>query len=230
MVDFQSRDTSRGLDDEEDDEDDIEETGADETASEEATTDDETASEEATTDDETASEEADSATESSGADEFGPETLPYAVVTVENGGRVETDATGAAVVDAIEHAGDAVSTRELIAPSYDGVQSTLGTLAGRDDVAAIVTLGGTGISPDDVTVDAAEPLFDKRLPGFGELYRVLSHDFDGTAVVRTRATAGIVDGVPVFCLPDDTAGARRGVEQIVLEEADTIAAEAEQGE
>jgi molybdenum cofactor biosynthesis protein B len=215
MVDFQSRDTSRGLDDEKDDEEDIEETP-----------DDETASEEGTPDDESATPEGDSATESSGADEFGPETLPYAVVTVEDGGRVETDATGAAVVDAIEHAGDAVSTRELIAPSYDGVQSTLATLAGRDDVAAIVTLGGTGIAPDDVTVDAAEPLFDKRLPGFGELYRVLSHDFDGTAVVRTRATAGIVDGVPVFCLPDDTAGARRGVEQIVLEEAETIVADA----
>lgn len=215
MVDFQSRDTSRGLDDEKDDEEDIEETP-----------DDETASEEGTPDDESATPEGDSATESSGADEFGPETLPYAVVTVEDGGRVETDATGAAVIDAIEHAGDAVSTRELIAPSYDGVQSTLATLAGRDDVAAIVTLGGTGISPDDVTVDAAEPLFDKRLPGFGELYRVLSHDFDGTAVVRTRATAGIVDGVPVFCLPDDTAGARRGVEQIVLEEAETIVADA----
>jgi molybdenum cofactor biosynthesis protein B len=215
MVDFQSRDTSRGLDDEKDDEEDIEETP-----------DDETANEEGTPDDESATPEGDSATESSGADEFGPETLPYAVVTVEDGGRVETDATGAAVVDAIEHAGDAVSTRELIAPSYDGVQSTLATLAGRDDVAAIVTLGGTGIAPDDVTVDAAEPLFDKRLPGFGELYRVLSHDFDGTAVVRTRATAGIVDGVPVFCLPDDTAGARRGVEQIVLEEAETIVADA----
>jgi molybdenum cofactor biosynthesis protein B len=215
MVDFQSRDTSRGLDDEKDDEEDIEETP-----------DDETANEEGTPDDESATPEGDSATESSGADEFGPETLPYAVVTVEDGGRVETDATGAAVVDAIEHAGDAVSTRELIAPSYDGVQSTLATLAGRDDVAAIVTLGGTGIAPNDVTVDAAEPLFDKRLPGFGELYRVLSHDFDGTAVVRTRATAGIVDGVPVFCLPDDTAGARRGVEQIVLEEAETIVADA----
>jgi molybdenum cofactor biosynthesis protein B len=217
MVDFQSRDSSRGYgnnSDDADDTDDEAEGAADESTPEEAETDPESP----VSPPETASEE---------ASEFGPETLPFAVVTVENGQSVEEDATGSAVVDAIEHAGEGVSTRELISPSYDGVQTTIGALARRGDVEAIVTLGGTGVSPDDVTVDAAEPLFDKRLPGFGELYRVLSHDFDGTAVVRTRATAGIVDGVPVFCLPGDTGGARRGVEQIVLEEAERIAEEAE---
>ena len=216
MVDFQSRDSSRGYGNNSDDADDDTEAEADT---------DESTPEETETEPERPVSQPE--TESEEAAEFGPETLPFAVVTVENGQSVEDDATGAAVVDAIEHAGEAVSTRELISPSYDGVQTTISALARRGDVEAIVTLGGTGVSPDDVTVDAAEPLFDKRLPGFGELYRVLSHDFDGTAVVRTRTTAGIVDGVPVFCLPGDTAGARRGVEQIVLEEAETIAKEAE---
>jgi molybdenum cofactor biosynthesis protein B len=197
MVDFQSRDTGHGYGDDDDDQDEAVQT------------------------DESVPE-----TESEETSGFGPETLPFAVVTVENGGSVENDATGGAVVEAIERAGDAVSTRELISPSYDSVQSTINSLAGRKDVDAIVTLGGTGVSPEDVTVNAAKKLFDKRLPGFGELYRVLSHDVDGTAVVRTRTTAGIVEGVPVFCLPGDTAGARRGVEQIVLEEAEAIATEA----
>ena len=202
MVDFQSRDTRRGFGDEETDEDaseaddQSEEFSAGETLGESAET------------------------------EYGPGALPFAVMTVTDNGSIESDTTGAAAVDAIEADGDAVATRELISPSYDGVQSTINALTRRDDVDAIVTLGGTGVSPEDVTVDAAEALFDKRLPGFGELYRLLSHDFDGTAVVRTRTTAGIVDGVPVFCLPDDTAGARRGVEQIVLEEAATIVEEA----
>ncbi|WP_302081474.1 MogA/MoaB family molybdenum cofactor biosynthesis protein [Salinibaculum rarum] len=235
MVDFQSRDTSRGYGDEDETEDDDdttetepeEETKPDEeaTTEEEIETDEETVTEEATT---AASAEVESAAAAS-ADEtaaFGPETLPYAVVTVGSERTVEEDATGEVVVDAVEHAGDAVATRELIGSEYDSVQSTVGTLARRKDVSAIVTVGGTGVSPDDVTIDAVEPLFDKHLPGFGELYRVLSHDFDGTAVVRTRATAGIVDGVPVFCLPGDTERARRGVEQIVLEEAEALAEEA----
>lgn len=211
MVDFQSRDTSRGYGDDDDE-------GSAETESSAA-------------EEQTPEESADGSVEAAetGSEEgaeFGPGTLPFAVVTVGNGESIDADATGGAVVDAIEQAGEAVSTRELIAAEYDGVQSTVSTLAGRDDVAAVVTLGGVGVSPTDVTVDAAEPLFDKQLPGFGELYRVLSHDFDGTAVVRTRVTAGIVDGVPVFCLPADAAGARRGVEQIVLEEVESIVEEA----
>jgi molybdenum cofactor biosynthesis protein B len=213
MVDFQSRDTSRGYgNDEESEDSDEEDTEESEQVEESA------AGEEATA---TGESEPAEGSEDETID-FGPETLPYAVVTVANEGTIEGDATGGAVIDAIEHAGDAVVTRELVGSGYDSVQSTVGALTRRKDVAAIVTVGGTGIASDDETVDAVEPLFDKQLPGFGELYRVLSHDFDGTAVVRTRVTAGVLDGVPVFCLPEDTAGARRGVEQIVLEEAEAI--------
>ena len=214
MVDFQSRDTRRGFGD--DDEDKAEEI-ADSTDEESP---DETPSEPTPETERTDEKEPDEEAT------YGPETLPFAVVTVTDDGEIEDDTTGGAIVDAIEHDGDAVATRELIAPSYDGVQSTITALARRDDIEAIVTLGGTGVAPEDVTVDAAKPLFDKQLPGFGELYRVLSHDFEGTAVVRTRTTAGIVDGVPVFCLPGDTESARRGVEQIVLAEAATLAEQA----
>ncbi len=221
MVDFQSRDTSQGYGNTEKKEDSEDEDAVEDEQVEESTGEEESTE---TVDTEPVEEGGEVETM-----EFDSETLPYAVVTVANEGTIEDDATGEAVVDAIEHAGDDVATRELVGSDYDSVQSTVGALVRRKDVAAIVTVGGTGVAPDDETVDAVEPLFDKQLPGFGELYRVLSHDFDGTAVVRTRATAGILDGVPVFCLPGDTAGARRGVEQIVLEEAEAIAEEANNG-
>jgi len=99
-------------------------------------------------------------------------------------------------------------------------------LVGRRDVGALVTVGGTGVEPDDVTVDALEPLFDKRLPGFGELFRILSHDHDGTAVVGTRATAGIIDAVPVFAVPGTVDGATRAVGEVVLPEAEGLADDA----
>ncbi len=175
-------------------------------------------------DEETDSEEATSTDEP--VEEYGPDTLPFAVVTVTSDRTMAEDTTGDIVVDAIETAGEAVATRDLVSPSYDGVQRTLGGLVDRADVEAVVTVGGTGVEPDDVTVDAADDLFEKELPGFGELFRVLSHEQEGTATIRTRTTAGIVDGVPVFCLPGDTVAARRGVEQLVLEEAETIVEEA----
>lgn len=205
MVDFQSRDRRRDRGTTEED---------DESEAESADT----------TDDEPAVAETDEVTD------YDPETLPFGVVTVTADRTIDEDATGDIVVDAIETAGDAVATRELLAPTYDGVQSALATLAERADVEAIVTVGGTGVEPDDVTVDAAEALFDKHLPGFGELFRVLSHEQEGTATIRTRTTAGIIDGVPVFCLPGETVAARRGVEQLVLEEAETLADQASDDE
>jgi len=177
--------------------------------------------------DDPADEEPEAAAEPTATD-YDPGTVPFAVVTVADDRSIAEDETGDAVIEAIEAAGDAVSTRELIGSTYDGVQSTLGTVVKRADVDSVVTVGGTGIEPDDVTVDAASALFDKRLPGFGELFRVISHEQEGTAIVRTRATAGIIDGVPVFCLPGTTEGARRGLTQIVLEEAGVLAEQAAQ--
>lgn len=197
MVDFQSRDTRRGIEDD---------ANSDEQATNSAEEGDSLSR---TVEDETASE---------------PDAIAYAVVTVTDERTVETDSTGEAVVAAIEAAGDVVVTRELLSPSYDGVQHSLDTLVDREDVDAVVTVGGTGVEPDDVTVDAATDLFDTPLPGFGELFRLLSHDHDGSAIVRTRATAGLVDAVPVCCLPGEPTAARRGVEQIVVDEVPEIVA------
>jgi molybdenum cofactor biosynthesis protein B len=208
MVDFQSRDTRRSVEDEDNGDDPASETTTDHENSEETPGADGQATVEEPNDAETAQY---------------PETFTYAVVTVATDRTIEEDTVGTTVVDAIEGTGDTVVTRELLAPDYDGIQQSLAALVDRRDVQAVVTLGGEGVEPDDVTVDAASDLFETELPGFGELFRVLSHDHDGTAVVRTRATAGIVGDVPIFCLPDDSVAARRGVEQIVATEAPDIA-------
>lgn len=144
----------------------------------------------------------------------------YAVLSVGNGQSVETDESGAAVLASIEESGATVATRELIQPSYDGVQSTVRALVNRDDVDAIVTVGGTGVAPDDVTVDALRPLLDKRLPGFGERYRALGDD---AGAIANRSTAGIIDTVPVFAVPNTVEGATTAVERLVVPEAATLA-------
>jgi molybdenum cofactor biosynthesis protein B len=220
MVDFQSRDTKRSMDEDGDDGDESTAKPGDDPADdvETAPPEDETAQ---TADSAASRRQAETVTE-----DYDQDAVTYAVVTVAADRTLSEDPTGDAIVDAITYSDDAVVTRELLEPSYDGVQSAIDSLVDREDVSAVVTTGGTGVEPADVTVDTAEDLFEKHLPGFGELFRVLSHEQEGTAIVRTRTTAGIIDGAPVFCLPGDTTAARRGVEQIVLAEAETLVRQA----
>ena len=96
-------------------------------------------------------------------------------------------------------------------------------VVGRKDVDVAVTTGGTGVTPDDVTVEAVEPLVEKTLPGFGELFRRRSEADIGTRVIATRAFAGVADGVPVFCLPGSEAAVRLGVSEVILPEAGHLA-------
>ncbi|MFB6126846.1 MAG: molybdenum cofactor biosynthesis protein B [Halolamina sp.] len=151
------------------------------------------------------------------------DAVGYAVVTVSSSRSLEDDAAGDAIAAAVEAAGDEVVHRELVTDDYDGVQGTVDTLAGRDDVDCVVTTGGTGVSPDDVTVEAVRPLFGKELPGFGELFRRHSVEEIGTKVVGTRAVAGVVGSTPVFCLPGSENAARLGSEEIITEEAGHLA-------
>ncbi|WP_115865155.1 MogA/MoaB family molybdenum cofactor biosynthesis protein [Halorussus litoreus] len=212
MVDFQSRDTRRRRDDgDEDEAPDPEESG-------------------------TTTEPGRDEGGDHGGDEHGhdPETghdhhahdvdsLGVAVVTVSSSRSLSDDPSGDAVVAGLEEAGHLVVSRDLVADDFDGVQSSVNALVSRDDVDAVVTTGGTGVTPDDVTIEAVTRLFDKELPGFGELFRLLSHDEIGTKVVGTRATAGVADGAVVFCLPGSENAAKLGVEEIIVEEAGHLA-------
>jgi molybdenum cofactor biosynthesis protein B len=156
--------------------------------------------------------------------------LRFAVLTVSSSRGTAEDAAGDTIIEAVEDAGHTVSVRELVNDEYDTVQDTVDRFANRGDTDCVITTGGTGVTPDDVTVEATEPLFDKRLPGFGELFRNLSREEIGTKVVGTRATAGIADGTPVFCLPGSENAVRLGTEEIVLEEAPHLAGLAKRGD
>ncbi|PSP80327.1 molybdenum cofactor biosynthesis protein MoaB [Halobacteriales archaeon QS_4_69_225] len=149
--------------------------------------------------------------------------LGVAVVTVSSSRSLDDDPAGDAIAELVEGAGDEVVIRELVRDEYDGVQDAVDRLVDREDTDCVVTTGGTGVTPDDVTVEAVEPLFEKRLPGFGELFRTLSYEEIGTKVVGTRAVAGVADGVPVFCLPGSENAARLGAGEIIVEEAPHLA-------
>ncbi|RLM57434.1 molybdenum cofactor biosynthesis protein B [Halobellus sp. Atlit-31R] len=151
------------------------------------------------------------------------EALRAAVVTVSTSRTAEDDAAGDAIVAAFEADGHDVTVRDVVDDDFDGVQSLVDRLVDRETVDVVVTTGGTGVTPDDVTVEAVSGLFEKELPGFGELFRRYSESEIGTRVVGTRAAAGIVQGVPVFCLPGSENAARLGSEEIIVPEAPHLA-------
>ncbi|MDS0222115.1 molybdopterin-binding protein [Haloarcula sp. S1AR25-5A] len=157
------------------------------------------------------------------ADTSQEQEVTVAVVTVgtttEDG-----DPTGEAVETALEATGQTVTARERLRGDYDTIQGTVDRLVERDDVAAVVTAGGLGVAPTEQTLEAVHPLFEKALPGFEEVYRSLLFEQRGTGVIAVRATAGIANGTPVFCLPAEPAAARLAIDEIIAAEAPALVA------
>ena len=146
------------------------------------------------------------------------DSIAVAIVTVSSSRSLDEDPSGDHVAAAFEEAGHEVAVRELVPDEYDSVQGTVDRLARRKDTDVVVTTGGTGVTPDDVTPEAVAGLFAKELPGFGELFRRLSQEEIGTRTIGSRATAGIASATPVFCLPGSENAVRLGVDEIVLPE------------
>lgn len=144
------------------------------------------------------------------------ESVAFAVVTVSSSRTLDADDSGDAIVDRIETAGHAVTTRDLVTDDKQAIREQVAGLVDDGAVDAVVTTGGTGLTPDDVTPEAVEDLFDRTIPGFGEQFRDKSVDDVGPHGMLTRATAGIADGTPVFCLPGSEQAAAFGTAELVV--------------
>lgn len=218
MVDFQSRDSRLASDDEADTDT---AGGADEHADEGGRG--EPGRDESSRDESGDGADGSDASHEHGADEhdhhaYDVETVAFGVVTVSSSRSEDDDPSGDAIRSLLDDAGHEVVSRDVVPDDYDRVQGVVDRVVRQDDVDAVVTTGGTGVTPDDVTVEAVRPLCDKRLPGFGELFRRLSYEEIGTRVVGTRAEAGVANGVPIFCLPGSESAVRLGVSEVILPE------------
>jgi molybdenum cofactor biosynthesis protein B len=143
------------------------------------------------------------------------ERIAFGVLTVSSSRTLETDPSGDALADGIDDEGHTVAVRDLVADDERAIRDRVQDVAGRDDVEAVVTTGGTGLTPDDVTPEAVRPLFDREIPGFGEQFRAKSVEDVGPHGMLTRATAGVLDGVPVFCLPGSQQAAAFGMGELI---------------
>ena len=137
------------------------------------------------------------------------------LITISDTRTPETDTSGATIRTLLEAAGHSVIRYQLVKDEPDQIAALVRELAGSD-CQVILTNGGTGIARRDSTFEAIDALIEKRLPGFGELFRMLSYADIGPAAMLSRATAGTVGGTLVFCMPGSTGAVRLALEQLII--------------
>jgi molybdenum cofactor biosynthesis protein B len=152
--------------------------------------------------------------------------VPTLVVTVSDTRTLETDTGGALAAELLGAAGHPLVRREIVADEPAAIAEAVRRGLAEDGVGALLLTGGTGVAPRDVTPDAVEPLLERVIPGFGELFRALSYEEIGSAALLSRALAGIAAGRVVFVLPGSRGAVRLGLEKLVLPELGHLAAEA----
>ena len=155
-----------------------------------------------------------------------PASVPTAIITVSDTRTLETDTGGAKVSELLKAAGHEVVSREIVKDEAAEIAAALRTALDAEGVGAVIFTGGTGVAPRDVTPDAVEPLLERVVPGFGELFRMLSYEDIGSAALLSRALAGLSGGRVVFVLPGSRGAVVLGMEKLVLPEIGHLAAEA----
>jgi molybdenum cofactor biosynthesis protein B len=148
------------------------------------------------------------------------------VITVSDTRPPETDTGGNLLAELLEGAGHGIAGRVIVRDDAAAIERATREALVREDVRAILLTGGTGVAPRDVTPEAVEPLLERVVPGFGELFRMLSYGDIGSAALLSRALAGIAAGKVVFVLPGSRGAIRLALEKLVLPEIGHLAAEA----
>jgi len=158
-----------------------------------------------------------------------PTKLTFAVITVSSSryqkqikGEKSADISGDLICELLKKANHDVKLRKIIPDDILEIRKTLTDAIYKHKVDVVIFSGGTGVSKKDVTIEAILPLFEKDLPGFGEIFRFLSFQEIGTAAIVTRAVAGIYRNTLVFCIPGSPQAAKLAVEKLILPEAPHI--------
>jgi len=147
-----------------------------------------------------------------------PDRVGCAVITVSDTRDKQTDKSGQLMVELLEAAGHEIVHYTVVRDSPRQITGEIAILVENRACRAIVLNGGTGISPRDTTYDAIEALLEKRLDGFGEIFRQLSYEEIGSAAIMSRATAGVYRGRIIISLPGSTGAVRLGMDKLVLPE------------
>jgi molybdenum cofactor biosynthesis protein B len=148
------------------------------------------------------------------------ETRPFkpvhiAVMTVSDSRTEANDTSGQALVDLIARDGHVLSARTIVKDEQTAIVAQLKAWIADPEIDVVISTGGTGVTGRDVTPEAFESVFEKKIDGFGELFRWLSYQKIGTSTIQSRATGGVANATYLFALPGSPSAARDGWEQIL---------------
>ena len=150
--------------------------------------------------------------------EFKP--LNIAILTVSDSRTEETDTSGRLLCDRLTQAGHRLTDKQIQPDDIYRIRATVSQWIADPGVEAIITTGGTGITGRDGTPEAIEPLLDKTIDGFGEMFRALSFDDIGTSTIQSRAVSGVANGTYIFCLPGSRGACADGWDKLILHQLD----------
>jgi molybdenum cofactor biosynthesis protein B len=153
------------------------------------------------------------------------ETRPFkpvhiAVMTVSDSRTEANDTSGQALADLIVRDGHVLKARTIVKDEQGAIVAQLKAWIGDPEIDAVVSTGGTGVTGRDVTPEAFESVFEKKIDGFGELFRWLSYQKIGTSTIQSRAVGGVANATYLFALPGSPGAVRDGWEQILKYQLD----------
>ncbi|THD77991.1 MAG: molybdenum cofactor biosynthesis protein B [Phenylobacterium sp.] len=144
-----------------------------------------------------------------------------AVLTVSDTRDEESDTSGHLLAGRVTGAGHRLAGKAIVPDDVAAIRSQVQDWIASGEVEAIVTTGGTGITGRDVTPEALEPLFDKKIDGFSVIFHLVSYQSVGLSTLQSRATAGIIKGVFVFCLPGSNGAVKDGWDKVISAQLDS---------
>lgn len=146
--------------------------------------------------------------------------LNIAVLTVSDTRVLADDKSGQTLVDRLIAAGHRLAAREIVTDDVEAIRAVIRRWIADRDIDVVITTGGTGFTGRDVTPEAVEPLFEKRMDGFSIAFHMLSHAKIGTSTIQSRATAGVAGATYIFCLPGSPGACRDGWDGILAAQLD----------
>ena len=150
-----------------------------------------------------------------------PQSLRVAVLTVSDTRTEEDDTSGHYLVEALQSAGHVLADKAIVIDDIYRIRAVLSAWIAEDGVDAVLVTGGTGFSGRDSTPEAVQPLFDKAIDGFGEVFRTLSYQEIGSSTVQSRALAGFANDTVVFCMPGSTGACKTAWTGLIREQLDS---------
>jgi molybdenum cofactor biosynthesis protein B len=153
------------------------------------------------------------------ASEFIPTRI--AVLTLSSKRTLETDTAGNLLVERLTEAGHVLADRKILPEDKYLIRALLSHWIVSPDITTVLTNGGTGITQRDVLPEAVQPLFDKSIEGFGELFRQLSYAEIGTSSLQSRAVAGVANGTVVFSMPGSPKACKLAWDEIISKQLDS---------